>query len=94
MVHVTVNITKCSLIISSISESENVDSANLSSLNISTDTTSSNKSKFEYNDNNLKIEHNNLIDFSWIMLNLINMNLTITVQIKIKMMKNVIAKNL
>ena len=35
---------------SSISESENVDNASLSFLNIRTDTTSSNKSQFEYND--------------------------------------------
>ena len=38
---------------SSISESESVDSASLSSLNIRTDTTSSNKSQFEYKDNYL-----------------------------------------
>ena len=43
---VTVNISKCSLIMSSISESENVYNANLSSLNISLDMTSSNKSQF------------------------------------------------
>ena len=53
MVQVTVNITKCSLIMSSTSESGYVDNANLSLLNISTDTTSSNKSQFEYNDNYL-----------------------------------------
>ena len=47
MVQVTENITKCSWIMSSISESESVDSANLSSLNISNDATSSNKSQFE-----------------------------------------------
>ena len=64
IVQVTVNITKCSLIISSISKSENVDYASLSSLNISTNTTASNKSQFEHNNNYLYIVHYNLIDFS------------------------------
>ena len=41
---------------SSISKSESVDSASLSSLNISTDTTNNNKSQFKYNDNSLVID--------------------------------------
>ena len=79
---------------SSISESENADSASLSSLKIITDMTSGNKSQFECNDNLFVNLHYNLIDFSWNILHMMNMNLTITVQIKIKMMKNVIVNNL
>ena len=76
------------------SESKSVDSAILSSLNISTDTTFRNKANLNAMMICLQMVHYSLIDSNGIKLNMMNVNLTITVQLQINMMKNVIVSNL
>ena len=78
-----------------ISKSESVISVNLSLLNIIADATSRIKSKFDGNDN---LFINGAFQpyrfFNRDILNMMNTNLPITVRIKIKMTKNIIANNL